>query len=85
MKTIFWTFQSAAVTLKIRSRSPKFNQLFPLPNKVSMQVCQFGQNPSTCSDDNAHKLYFGHFGPNPSNISEDIAQKPYFGHFKVPL
>ena len=29
METIFRTFQSAAVTLKIRSRSPKSNQLVP--------------------------------------------------------
>ena len=28
-KTIFWTFQSATVTLRIGSRSPKSNQLFP--------------------------------------------------------
>ena len=29
MDTIFWTFQSVAVTLKIRSRSSKSNQHFP--------------------------------------------------------
>ena len=33
METIFWTFQSAAVTLEISSRSPKFNQLFPYSKK----------------------------------------------------
>ena len=29
MQTIFWTFRSAHVSLKLRSRSPKSNQLFP--------------------------------------------------------
>ena len=29
LQTLFWTFQSASVTLKIRSRSQKINQLFP--------------------------------------------------------
>ena len=37
------------VTLKMRSRSPKSNQLFPpLP---TMYLCKFGQNPSTGSKD----------------------------------
>ena len=41
---IFRTIQSAAVTLKIRSRSPKSNQLFHfLP---TMYLCKFDQNPS---------------------------------------
>ena len=42
------------VTLKIRSRSPK-SDLQP------MYLCKFGQNPSTGSEDNAQKPYFGHF------------------------
>ena len=29
METLFWTFQSAPLTFKIRSRSPKSNKLFP--------------------------------------------------------
>ena len=33
---LFWTFQSAGVTLKIRSRSPKSNLLFP-----SSQQCVY--------------------------------------------
>ena len=50
------TFQSAPVTMKIRTRSPKFNQLFP-----TMYLCKFGQSTFTCSEDNAGKPYFGHF------------------------
>ena len=42
-KTLFWTFQSAGVTLKIRSTSPKSNQLFP--RFPTMYLCNFGQNP----------------------------------------
>ena len=38
METIYWTFQSAAVTLKIRSRSPKLNQLF-----LSSQQCIYAK------------------------------------------
>ena len=51
--------KSAGVTLKIRSTSLKSNQLFP-----SAQQCiyaSFGQNPSSISEDNAQKPYFGHF------------------------
>ena len=33
METLFWTFQSASVTLKIRSRSPKSDLLFPFPQQ----------------------------------------------------
>ena len=49
---------SASVTLKIRLRSLKSGQLFPL--LPTMYMCQFGQNPSTSSEDNAQKPYFGH-------------------------
>ena len=35
-ETIFWTFQCALVTLKIRSRSPKFDVTFP-----SSQLCMY--------------------------------------------
>ena len=51
------TFQSAPVTLKIRSRSPKSNQ----PFSFSQPCCEFGQNPSTGSEDTAWKRYFRHF------------------------
>ena len=37
-ESIYWTFQSDAVTLKIRPRSPKSNPLVPPPNNVAMQV-----------------------------------------------
>ena len=41
-------FQSADVTLKMRSVSPKSNHFFPLP---VMCLCKFGQNPPTGSGD----------------------------------
>ena len=56
--------QSAGVTLKKRSRSPKSNQLSPSSQqciKASLvKIHQFGQFPSTSSEDNAGKPYFGH-------------------------
>ena len=35
---LFWTFQSAGVILKIRSRSPKSNKSFSPPKNASLQV-----------------------------------------------
>ena len=46
-----WTFQSAVVTLKIRSRSPK-NLINPLP---TMYLFKFGQNQQTGSGDRVRK------------------------------
>ena len=52
------TFQSAGVTLKIRSRSLKPNQQSFL---LTMYLCEFDQNTSTDSVDNAQKPHFGTF------------------------
>ena len=41
-----FTFKSTCMTLKIRPRSPKSNQLFTLP---TMYLFRFGQNPPTGS------------------------------------
>ena len=51
------TFQSAGVTLKIRSRSPKST----IPLLPTMYLCECDQNPLTGSEYNAQKPYFGHF------------------------
>ena len=48
----FDTLKKVAVTLKIKSRSPKSNQLF------TPSLCKFGQNLPTGSEDNARKTKF---------------------------
>ena len=50
------------MTLKIKSKSPKSNQLFP-PFQQSIYLCEFGQNPSTGSKYSAGKFKpcFGDF------------------------
>ena len=55
---IFWTFQSAGVTLKLGQGQQNQISSSPSPNNVSLQVWS---NPSTSSEDNAWKPYFGHF------------------------
>ena len=52
------TFQSANVTLKIKSRSPKSNQLFLCVTMI--EYIKFGQNPSFCAKmlDSCKKLKF---------------------------
>ena len=52
------TFQSASVTLRIRTRSPKI--LLSLTLLPIMYLGKFGQNPSTGSEDNAWQPYVGH-------------------------
>ena len=56
MKTIFRTFQSIPVTMKIRSRSPKSEQLVPLS---TLYICKFVQNTTKGSEDNARKKSYG--------------------------
>ena len=50
--------KKVAVTLKIKSRSPKSNPLHTLP---TLYLCKFGQNMSTGSEDKARKRNFIHY------------------------
>ena len=93
METVFWTFQSAAVTLKLWSRiaaSWSAHFFFKILFKINLSgisfleiMVQVTKLKSTISL--LTTMYLCKFGQNPSTNSEETAQKPYFEHFKVPL
>ena len=71
-----WKFgiSIANVTLKIKLRSSKFNQLFPSSQKCNL--CKLGQNPFTGSEDNALKQSYTDAGTNADGIHTKTNMSP---------